>query len=284
MNGLMRGLDLDGHKIDGDRVVVPEGLTPVSPEHKEDLLKEMFTAMKDIDSPKDRGALAYHMLGMLHLFADGNGRSQRVWQQLFSGKQLSEKKIRIITEHESGDVGTMGRKQMGRLLNTFHLQVSSAVSDFAFEHDFDGHSGVSIERGAIGGEPIFSDEVIAGSSFEDMDRIRNIFKNDKDSVSFSFPEMTAIILKNEDGSFEIPESFVDSNNRLVLRANDDDVAYFDFSSPSQVKRFIEIHNQLKIRQLHTMISAFKNPQSFKYDNSEMTLVDVLEKPSFPTDK
>ena len=279
MNGLMRGLDSDNHGIDGDRVIVPEGLTPVSPELKEDLLKDMFGAMKDIDSPKDRGALAYHMLGMLHLFADGNGRSQRVWQQLFSGKQLSEKKMHIITEHESGDVGTRGRKQMGRLLNTFHTQVSTAINDFAFENDFDGYVGIRTE--GLGGEPLFLDETITDASFEQIDRIRNIFRNDTDSVRFGFPEMTAYILKNEDESFGIPETFADDRSRLTFKADDDDVARFSFSSLSQVKRFIEIHNQLKVKQLRTMIDAFRSPQAYRYDNSEMTLVDVLEKPSFP---
>ena len=280
MNGLMRGLDPGSHGIDGERVKVPGGLTPVSPELKEGLLKEMFGAMKDISSPKDRGALAYHMLGMLHLFADGNGRSQRVWQQLFSGEQLSEKKMHIITEHGIGDVGRRGREQMGGLLNVFPTDVSTAVNDFAFENDFDGHEGICTEI-VSSREPVFSGETITNTSFEEINRVRNIFHNDTDSLHFSFPEMTAHILKNEDESFGTPETFVDDRNRLRFKAGDDDAAHFYFSSSNQVKRFIEIHNQLKVKQLRTMIDAFKNPQAYRYNNSETTLADVLEEPSFP---
>ena len=281
MNGLMRNLDIATHRVDGESVIIPQGLTPISPELKDGVLEEMFDAMKEIESPRDRGALAYHTLGMLHLFSDGNGRSQRVWQQLFSKKRLTEGKMRVITEHGIGDTGEMGRRKMGELLNTQTSDVSTKINDFAFEFDFDGATGVRVD--AFQGEPVFSDEATAGSSIDELDRIKNIFDNDRDSLNFSFPEMAATILGSEDESFGLPESYMDQHNRLMYKANDEKgfSALFNFRSSDQVKRFIEIHNQLKLKQFRTMIEAFKNPQNYKYNNVDVTLVDVLERPSFP---
>ena len=68
-----------------------------------------------------------------------------------------------------------GGNQMGKILNTFTMRVSTCINDFAFENDFNGYTGVHVEHGAFGGEPIFSDEAIADSSIDSMDRIISNF-------------------------------------------------------------------------------------------------------------
>lgn len=281
INGLVRNLDISHHEVDGQQVRISGGLTPISPEYKEGVLEETFSALKDIESPRDRGVLAYHTIGLLHLFADGNGRSQRIWYHLLSGEGLTEDTMDLLTRHNSVDSGLEGQKYMGKFLNNVSTSVSTYLNDFAFEYDFDGFNGVHNERAALHGKPIFSDEAIANSSIDSTDRIENIFANDIDSTHYSFPEMAAYLLKREDDSFNVPESYVDRYNSLVYKAPDNDpLTYFGFKSSGQVKRFIEIHNQLKLKQLHTLIGAFRDPQSWKYNDSDITLADRLRDPYF----
>lgn len=267
LNALFRNLPVEEHNIDGENVRVFDSLVPISSEYKEQVVENAFSALKNM-APKDRGILIYNVLGAVHLFSDGNGRSMRVWHHLLSDEKIDSEKIEKLTEH--GEYGiAKGRGEMQHYFNNNINYTSGMVNYFAFESILDQLKVDDINICVDGPStlrPQFNDETINSSSIKDLDRVKNICANDMGAVYCPFNIMTMHMLAKEDSSFNAPPFEIsEKNGTKVYEYTDDNII---FSKAEQVKRFIKINNELKLKHFKMLIDIFENPDKHRFENGE----------------
>ncbi|MDR0957501.1 MAG: hypothetical protein LBM09_02925 [Candidatus Nomurabacteria bacterium] len=264
LNALFRNISPEQHEIDGGAVYVGDNLLPISTEHKEEVVEMAFDALKDL-SPKDRGVLTYNILGAVHLFGDGNGRSMRVWHHILSGERIDEEAIKVLTEHDNdtqNGTATTGRKEIQSYLNANTYATSGFANFVAFDSELERLGANNIRSALPWVEPQFDDETIKSLSVKDIDRIKSICANDTGSFICPFNIMTIHMLSKEDETFKIPPAEIENGTYMYDNEQNGAITL----NHEQAKRFIEINDQLKMASFGAMIDIFKNPTAHTYEN------------------
>lgn len=267
LNALFRNLSAEEHSIDGGTVGIFDNLVPISSEYKEQVVESAFNSLKNISS-KDRGILIYNILGAVHLFSDGNGRLMRLWHHLLSDEKIDSENIGKLIEHGEHDIAK-GRGEMQHYFNNNIYYTSGMVNCFAFESILDQLKVDNISINVDGPNsifPQFNEETINSSSIKDLDRVKNICANDIGAMYCPFNIMTIYMLAKEDSSFNTPPFEIsEENGARVYEYTESNIK---FSKAEQVKRFIEINNELKLKYFKMLIDIFENPDRHKFENGE----------------
>jgi len=262
LNALFRNISPEEHSIDGDTVRVADNLVPISTEYKEQVVGMAFDSLRDLQ-PKDRGVLMYNILGAVHLFGDGNGRSMRVWHHLLSGEQIDHESMTALTEHDNdtqSGTATTGRKEIQKFLNARVGGLSGLVNRIAFKPELEEIGANKIGAAFPWITPQFSDDTIKSLSVDELNRVKNICTNDTGAVYCPFNIMTMYMLSKENSTFTVPPAEIENDMYMYDNETSDDI-YF---TTEQAKRFIAINNELKMRSFRTMIDIFQNAEQYKY--------------------
>lgn len=267
LNALFRNISPEEHTIDGDTVHLRDTLVPITPERKERVVEMAFDALKDLQ-PKDRGVLMYNILGAVHLFNDGNGRSMRVWHHLLSGEQINHESMTLLTEHNNSSqsgIATTGRKEIQAYLNANTYETSGIANLVAFQTQLKELEVQNIRAYFPWIAPVLSEQALKDLSVSDVERVREICANDTGAFICPFNIMTMHMLSKEDASFAVPPAKVEDHMYMYDNEQQPEVSF----TANQARRFIELNNDLKMQSLKAMIDIFRHPDNYKYANGEL---------------
>jgi hypothetical protein len=136
LNGVLRKVQIKKRSIDGVRSVVLDRhqndqikYLPPAFSTRENLMRNVFSALKNINDQEDRALLMYYSLIAIHLYSDGNGRTARLIHELLSeeGKELTESKLSQLLDHDM-----KGRKGGGEGRYVFSRKVLEPESAFYY--------------------------------------------------------------------------------------------------------------------------------------------------------
>ncbi len=266
INALFRGLDPEKHTLDGEEVFVMDELVPISAEYKEGILESAFVALKKM-TPKDRGILMFNLIGTLHLFADGNGRSMRLWHHMLKGEAIDEVSAKTLTEHdnvEGLDMAINGRVEMKNFLNVNIFYTSGITNLWAFESELNELDVNDIRPEFPCISPVLDEEAKKNLSVKEISRLKNICQNETGCRYCPSNIMTIYKLSQEDPTFQC-QSFSKENGVYLYNNEKRNDEKF---TANQAKRFLKISDELKMRQLKTLINIFENPENYILSNGE----------------
>ena len=267
LNALFRNLSPEEHDIDGETVHVSDNLVPISSEYKEQVVESAFNALKDMP-PKDRGILMYNILGAVHLFGDGNGRSMRVWHHLLSGEQLDNEELVKLTEHDNdtqNGTATTGRKEIQSHLNANTFAMSGIVNYMAFKSELDELGAQDIRSTFPWIMPEFNEGTIKALPIKDISRVKDICANDTGVRYCPFNILTMHLLAKEDPTFQTPSAELEGK---VYMYDNEQAAGVTFTA-EQARRFITINNEVKLKHFQTMIDIFRKPDEYMVSGKQL---------------
>ncbi len=264
LNALIRSIPPEDHIIDGEKVLIKDGLVPISSEFKEKVVEMAFDSLKCL-SLKDRGLLMYNILVSVHLFVDGNGRLARIYHHLLSGERLDDEQVQILIKHDklgSKGIAETGRQAIAEYLNVNSDETGGIVNQLAFAQELD----------AIGAKSITADlpQLLPRSRSADGSipkndlgkRLMLICQEDTSPIFVPFNIMTMYMLSKEDPTFTVPPASMINGDYCYHNEKEHNL-YF---TQLQAQRFVDINNELKIRSFQTLIDIFKNPERYKFTN------------------
>jgi len=284
INGILRHLPDEKRRIDGENVEVGGNhgvdYIPPYPDQKQFLTKELFEAVKEISSNKDRALLLYYGIESIHLFADGNGRMGRVLYEFFSneGNSFSMEDINRLTAGHDGDNETEeARKEFnGKVLEvpTAHDLINREIVKDTLGQDFLEKYGKVYFSGARGDcetdnksiNKILSDAANRQAFPQRAIVIMEILKEKSEMEKYSYK----INRQTEIGDSPHPG---DENKEIIgidMEKLDSDLTGDD------IKRIINIHRDLKVKFIEKMIDIFKNPEKYPIEaNNGKFLKDLF---------
>lgn len=302
LNGILRGVPIKERLVDGKNVEVSlimgftnesisSYLPPVEKE-KENFMREIFAALKDISDNEDRALLAYYALQAIHLFSDGNGRVGRLLYELISadGKNLTEDKLSELLDHNKTGHDGIGKGReifSEKVLNPsrayylFNREVAKVVlgNEFFREYGKIYYSG-SISNSSLPDNFELSSEerMLGGKMF-----------GERDVANFGFFQLAITKLLQENGKLaNCQYALVRPTNRNEVVFEDvgkkimgiDDEIFFAEFTAEDVRRLIEIHKEIKSSFIRMIIDVFLNPHRHQLkedDGKEVPIKSVFRK-------
>jgi len=279
LNGELKGIPPDKRGfseaiIGGDRTGV--NYLPPSPEHRKDLLEDVFESLKRIPNSVDKGAFLYYVIQAMHLFSDGNGRTGRVIYEYFrnNGKDfLSEELDQLMSGHESKD----DKLALAESRESFYCKVLDPIIVFRYINDF-------LAKDILEDDGIYYIQVLI---YEDCPLdIRGSDKKDEVKKIFSeknlYPELfpfNALVVYD----FLRQKNLLDkySSSRNNEKGKEISIKPYELTPNLTEDDFdiiITIHKELKVKFVKKLIDVFENPEEYKIsmkDGSDCNFKDGI---------
>lgn len=301
LNGVLRDVPIKNRTVDGENVEISFGIMknvlylPPSAAHKDGLIRQSFDALKKISDNEDRALLAYYTLQAIHPYSDGNGRTGRLLHEIISddGKNLTEENLSELLDHDKdGHAGTgKGRDVFAEKIldaNSAYYYVNREIAKKVLGEDFMQVNGGIFVSGPIG-VGIVSEVAKQNLCPEEIALVKKIL-GEGDVSNFPFRGIVLAKLIYErphlekyvyQAAFKLDErrgvvpddcgkkSFAIDGEEIMPNLSEDDV-----------RRLIEIHKEVKIKFVQSIIDIFTNPDKHKIKTKEgkdVTIKSVFRK-------
>ena len=291
LNGILRDIPIKDRNIDGKNVELlsltfDESLIrylPPQPDKKGVLMEQTFEAVKKIDNNNDRALLMYYAIQAIHPFADGNGRTGRLFYEIVSdnGKSITKENLsRLLDHNDSGNDGIgEGRDIFSKKVlepNRAYYYINREVAKAVLGDDLLREYGKLIADGLYIGSGYLPKE-ISGLSEEEIKLAIKII-GEADVQNFSFRNLVLIKLLTEKNVLPDYQSQEDVLLEKTHNVTPEDIGkkmlifdaekVVDDLTREDVKRLIEIHRAIKTKFMETMIDIFANPNQHQIKNEQ----------------
>lgn len=242
--------------------------------NKDMLLRELFCACKRLKNPVDRGLLAWYGFGFVHRLQDGNGRVGRLLYLLLSGEicSLSEEQLSLVLDHgekSDEDVGPGQAVFYKRFLNITGVRYflnRTLLPEFMGEEFAGKYGAISCET-----SDVLAKGLSPALSQRENDWLFNIFHEAATPYLPVHGLIAARLLqeKNELGRYGKDNS-MPGDRRIAVE--DDLKRQLDIDLPrmllhltvQDVERILELHEQLKMLEIQTLINIFEFPEKYGF--------------------
>lgn len=288
LNGILRETPIKRRRVDGSNVEISFGVAgdevsylPPPEDQKNALMREAFDALKKLPDNNDRAALSYYSMQALHLYSDGNGRTGRLLYRLISehGKIITKENLAELLDHEKkGHEGTgQGREQFAKEVlapNSAYYFINRELARTLLGEDFLQEYGSIYYTAPLGVSRPMPEKL----NLPEQDaKLAQKILGEGDVPELSFRSIVIAKLLRENGKlkdcqYELAvksrkgQVIPDDVGKKVLGINDD--KFIDTLTAEDVKRLIEIHRELKIQFMRTMIDIFVKPNDHQIKNRE----------------
>lgn len=288
-NDLLRNQSTNQKPLDGENVIV--GITrgfgdtetdyvPPQYEDKSKLLSDVIDAIKTINSPQDKGLLAYYAIQNIHPFNDGNGRTGRLMYTLFTSEEnqsMSVEKFKLILDHES-KTDTNGRNAFSKKVTpaeSMNALINREMCKSLFGTDLLNNYGFIYVVGNVGSVNI-PKRVTQSLNKEQIERADQILS--EHGVDKFFPFKSIVLLKLISQHPELEEFTYTGGRKLNtnegLSTEDDGKPFLginletlleesDKLTSQDILEIIDIHEQIKRKSIETLIDVFIHPDQHK---------------------
>lgn len=299
LNGILRDIPIKDRNIDGKNIellspMFDESLIrylPPQSDKKEILMEQTFEAVKKIDSNDDRALLLYYAIQAIHPFADGNGRTGRLLYEIISdnGKDITQETLsRLLNHNDGGNDGTgEGRNVFGEKIlepNKAYYYINREVAKAIFGDDFLRDYGKLVADGLFIGSGYLPKE-ISGLSEQEIKSAKKII-GEADVKNFSFRSLVLIKLLTEKGVLPDYQSQEDILLEEMHNVTPEDIGKkilifdaekaIDDLTGDDVRRLIEIHRDIKMKFMETMIDVFTNPVQHQIKNEQGESIPIKD--------
>ncbi len=284
LNGILREIPIHQRSIDGEDVEISFGVgqetlyIPPDENQKDPLMKEVFEAIKQISSNKDRALLVYYTIQAIHPYADGNGRTGRLLYELISedGKNITEERLSQLLDHDNSSKQSVGN---GRIDFTekvtppemAYYWINRELAKEMLGEDFLKEYGSINYSGPIGVANVPSELNIPPSEKQLAEKIIS----EAGVGRFAFRSLAIVKLLQENNKLEkcryeikptVKGATTEDNGKKVFGIDDEK---FEASlNEEDVKRLIEIHKDMKRKFMKTMVDIFTQPDKHLIENSD----------------
>ena len=299
INGMLRDTPIKKRSVDGRTVEISRGsgwgpadivYLPPAAEQKGTLMQETFEAMKRVRDNGDRALLAYYALQAIHPYADGNGRTGRLFHELMAegSKDLDKEKLLDLVNHDEAGTDGVGKgraafaKKLHAPETAYYLINRELVKD-VFGEDFLKKYGRIYYSGYTGAGSVpdhlkisQEEKVLAGKII-----------GEGGAANFGFQDIVILKLLQENGKLgecALPAS--DARTKKEVVPEDvgkeifgiDDEKFLASLTEADVKRLIEIHKEIKAKFIRELIDIFEHPEAHRTpenDGTDTTIKDAL---------
>ncbi len=254
---------------------------PPAVESKTPLLNKSLDVIKTLDSNQDRALLTYYTLQNLHLYKDGNGRTGRLLFALLNsvGKGLKVEEIRDIATHSNEE------DEKGKTIFQHSVLPPQGVNYFVNRElltELVGNESPNVRICATNLPPVTNNPVINTVRFlpfllslnkhrelisqEDLRQVIFILK---ETGSINYVENRSLVLLeliNRHPDLKQFKSLEEDMGSTTLCIDAKELVDSNLLTKERLLEIIEIHQELKEKQISKLLDIFQNPQKYTTTN------------------
>lgn len=257
INGIARGIPISDRGLDGDGVTlhgfIDEATVPKQ-DDKVNLLREAFMARTHLKYPEDEAYMLPAVLTAAHPFADGNGRTSRVLNVLLSLRATSEE----FYESLQKTLGEDGRFDS--------LDINPSYINSEVESEILNRHGFSEDGLPNGLTRIRTNEDVKGQGAKDFFQKFNVDSRYCFVAMYEYLFSRGMLESVVKTKIDFPDYNLEDNYKAISPSKMEEIF-----SQQDWDNLMDEYYKIKRESVEILIDLFVNPDSYKSDDTGLTL-------------